>query len=68
MGVSRIKLLKNNDRKAAVVNSGANVAKAEVPSPGMSNSTQAKLAENDQFNKHYNKELKVAEGKLGICD
>ncbi len=61
MGVSRLKILKGGDRKPSI---GANVARVEAPAgnPGAT-AAQAKAAESDSFNRHYNKELKVSEGK-----
>jgi hypothetical protein len=61
MGVSRIKILKGSDRKPSI---GTNVARVEAPAgnPG-DNALKAKAAESDSFNRHYNKELKVSEGK-----
>lgn len=62
MGVSRLKMMKGTDRKPA--GNGTNLAKAEAPAgSGAANAAIAKAAENDLFNKHYNKELKVSEGK-----
>ena len=57
MGVSRLKMAKQ-----AKNGGGGTVAKAEAPAGGNA-AAQAKQAENDSFNRHYNKELKVSEGK-----
>jgi hypothetical protein len=53
MGVSRVKMMKGK------------VGKAEAPATAL----LAKQAESDAFNRHYNKELKVSEGKWSrlIC-
>ena len=68
MGVSRLKIMKASERKPLVSGNGANLAKAEANGPvsanGQATGASAKAAENDLFNKHYNKELKVSEGKF----
>lgn len=63
MGVSRIKMMKPQDRK---IPSGANLARAEASLNAAATAAQAKAAENDSFNRHYNKELKVSEGKASF--
>lgn len=53
---------KGADKKGAV-GSLPNI-KADTGVDSRSNASIAALAANDSFNKHYNKELKVSEGKL----
>ena len=64
MGISRPKINKGPAKINAIPKSEAAILKAESAGAiaGGANSSQS-TGQNDSFNKHYNKELKVSEGK-----
>jgi len=64
MGIARPKNLKGQPKTIAVPKSEAAILKADGAGAiaGGANSSQS-TGQNDSFNKHYNKELKVSEGK-----